>query len=44
MFAITVGRGVPQSNFSRRKITLRYAAILVILTSRRNMLDYRMET
>jgi hypothetical protein len=26
IFAITVGRGVPQSNFSRRKITLRYAA------------------
>ena len=26
MLAITVGRGVPQSNFSRRKITLRYAA------------------
>jgi hypothetical protein len=26
IFAITVGRGVPQSNFSRRKTTPRYAA------------------
>jgi hypothetical protein len=25
IFAITVGRGVPQSNFSQRKMTLRYA-------------------
>ena len=26
IFAITVRRGVPQSDFARRKITLRYAA------------------
>ena len=28
VFVITVAGGVPQSNFSRRKITLRYAASL----------------
>jgi hypothetical protein len=33
IFAITVGRGVPQSNFSRRKITLRYAASAAIIVT-----------
>jgi hypothetical protein len=33
IFAIIVGRGVPQSDFSRRKMTLRYAATSLAWTT-----------